>query len=293
LVFIRKKKIKGREYHYLVQSTRVRGRTKKFERYVGLHPPSEKDIERFAQEFDAIKHFIGTKREALENIKARYNEKVRKATDDEMLAFEKELIIKYTYDTNRIEGSSLTYKDTKLLLQEGISPREKPLRDIREAENHVEAYTYVKSQLSSDISQSLILRLHAILKKGVSDDAGKFRTRQVSVGDLIPVGPKLIEQEIQNLISWYGKNKTLNALELAASFHCMFERIHPFFDGNGRVGRLLMNFILLKRRYPVIIVQNRNKRRYYTALRRGDDGNYLYMIKYLLSELENQSRLYS
>jgi len=84
----------------------------------------------------------------------------------------------------------------------------------------------------------------------------------------------------------HKKNKKLHSLELATIFHCDFERIHLFFDGNGRIGRLLLNFILLKNNFPIIIIQNKNKRRYYNSLRRADNGNYLYMVKYLFSELK-------
>jgi len=224
----------------------------------------------------------------LEKIKKDYIDKLKNGKKDELKHIEEEIIIKFSYDTSRIEGSSLTYKDTKMLLQEGISPKGKPLRDIKEIENHKKAFLYMKENLDRDIDKKFILELHGLLKKDVTEDAGEFRDAQVYVGDLVPIKSSMIVAEINNLISWYRKNKKLHPLELSAVFHCIFERLHPFFDGNGRVGRLLLNFILLKNDYPVIIIQNKNKRRYYNALRRADDNNYLYMIKYLFSELEKQ-----
>ena len=232
--------------------------------------------------------FLFSKKEAIDRIKKDYLTKLKKGKKDELKNIEDEIITKFTYDTGRIEGSSLTYKDTKMLLQEGISPKEKPLRDIKEAENHKNAFLYMKKNLKKDINKKFILELHELLKKDVSEDAGKFRDAQVYVGDLIPIKASMIERELYNLISWYRENKRLHPLELGVAFHCVFEKIHPFFDGNGRIGRLLLNFILLKNNYPVVIIQNKNKRRYYNALRRADDGNYLYMIKYLFSELEKQ-----
>ena len=288
MVFVRKKKIKGREYYYIAIPTKKDGKWKKIERYVGLNPPSEKDLRKYLEEFDSSKEFIRSKLEDLNKIKGRYINKLKTAKKDEIISLEEELITKFTYDTSRIEGSSLTYKDTKMLLQEGITPKEKPLRDIKEAENHKKAYFYMKQNLKDDIDKRLILKLHEILKNDVAEEAGQFRDGQVYVGNLIPVKASMIETEIDKIISWYKKNKRLHPLELTTVFHCDFERIHPFFDGNGRVGRLLLNFILLKNNYPVIIVQNKNKRRYYNALRRADSGNYLYMIKYLFSELKGQ-----
>lgn len=292
-LFARKKKIKGREYYYIVKSTRLsKNKWKKIEHYIGLNPPSKKDLEKYEMEFNSIKEFLLSKKNELEKIKILHLNKIKKATKDELINLEEEIITKFTYDTNRIEGSSLTYKDTKMLLQDGISPKEKPIRDIKEAENHKSTFIYMKSNLSKDITKEFILTLHKMLKENVTEDAGTFRDAQVRVGGLIPIRADMIETEISNLISWYKKNKKTYPLELASIFHCIFERIHPFFDGNGRVGRLLLNFILLKNNYPMIIIQNKNKRRYYTALKRADNGNYLYIIKYLFSELEKLSKIY-
>lgn len=284
-LFVRKKKIRGREYYYVVKSTRAGDRWKKIERYIGINPPSKKDLEEYDKEFDSAKEFINSKKDILEKIRKEYNDKIKKATKDELDNIEEEVMIKFTYDTSRIEGSSLSYKDTRMLLQEGITPAGKPVRDIKETGNHKEAYVFMKNNLRRDVDEKLILEFHSMLKKDVTEDAGKFRDAGVRVGDLIPVKAGMVESELNNLLSWYKKNKKLHPLELGAVFHSVFERIHPFFDGNGRIGRLLLNFILLKNRYPVIIVQNKNKRRYYNSLRRADDGNYLYMIKCLFSEL--------
>lgn len=289
-MFVRKKNINGREYYYLVQSTRIAAdKWKKVERYIGLNPPSPKEMKEYAKEFDTIKHFFAEKKDILEEIKNKYQTKIKNATADELLQIETETITQFTYDTSRIEGSSLSYKDTKMLLEEGITPKEKPLRDITEAENHKRAFLFMKNSLSTDITKEFILQLHKILKEHVTEDAGIFRTGQVRVGNLIPIKANMLPQEIENLLEGYNENKKeLHPFELAAEFHCTFERLHPFFDGNGRVGRLLLNFILLKHKYPVIIIQNKNKRRYYTALQRADDGNLLPMLKYLLSEIEQQ-----
>lgn len=291
LVFVRKKKIKGREYYYVVHSTRVKGKYKKIERYIGINPPSQKDLQKYMEEFDSIKEFLFSKKNELDKIKQNYLNKLKTGKKDELKNIEKDIITKFTYDTSRIEGSTLTYKDTKMLLEEGISPKEKPLTDIKETENHKKAFLYMKENLKKDINKKFILELHRILKEGVIEDAGKFRDAQVRVGNLIPIKASMIKTEFNNLISWYKDNKKLHPLELSAVFHCNFERLHPFFDGNGRVGRLLLNFILLKSRYPVLIIQNKNKRRYYNALRRADNGNYLYMIKYLFSELVDYWKL--
>lgn len=293
VVYVRKKKIKGREYYYAVISTREDAQVKKKEHYIGTNKPSEEDLKDLASEFDSTKRYLDSIKKELAEIKHAYRKKIENATSDELNRLEDEAAVRFTYDTSRIEGSSLSYKDTKLLLNEGITPGDKPIKDVKEIQNHKEAHHYMKENLKKNIDVRFMLRLHAILKKDVTEDAGSFRNGQVLVGDMVPVKPSMIEPEINNLIAWYAENKAMNPLEMAAVFHSIFERVHPFFDGNGRVGRLLLNHILLRKGYPLLIIQNKNRRRYYNALRRADDGNYLYMVKYLFYELKQSVKRYT
>ncbi|MBU0756783.1 MAG: Fic family protein [Nanoarchaeota archaeon] len=289
MTFIRKKKVNNKEYYYLVKSTRVDGNVKKFERYLGISIPPKKVLSQIEKDFDTTKSFIELNKDTLNYINKKYQEKNKNAGFDELNRLEEEFLIRFTYNTNRIEGSTLTYSDTRYVLNDGLSPKDKPIRDIKEAENHKKCFFYLKEQLPNDFDEPMILALHKILKNNVSEDAGKFRTGNVSVGNFVPVMHKMVELEINNLLEWYNKNKKIiHAFELASIFHCEFERIHPFFDGNGRVGRLLLNFILMKKGYPPIIVMNKNRRRYYNALEKADDANYTLMFKYLLSELKKQ-----
>jgi len=285
LVYIRKKKIKGRDYYYAVHSTRVGNKVKKIERYLGINKPKKSDIIKLSKEYNSIKAFLDNNNESINKIKEEYQEFLETASSDELNKNEENIITLFTYDSNRIEGSKLTLKDTKTLLIDGITPREKPLRDIKEAENHKNAYLFIK-EYNKDIDKSFIKELHKMLKENVSEDAGTFRDRQVVVGDLVPVKADMIKSEINNLIKWNRNNKDLHLIERVSIFHCIFERIHPFFDGNGRVGRLLMNYMFLRDGFPIVLIRNKNRRRYYNALRRADEGNYLFMIKYIYSELE-------
>ncbi|MFH1511447.1 MAG: Fic family protein [Candidatus Woesearchaeota archaeon] len=287
MVFVRKKLISGRIYHYLVKSTRIGpGKWKKFERYIGLAMPSKLDLHKFDLEFDSIKEFLLSNKKKFEGIRQANLLLLKKGTKDQLKAFESEKVIRFTYDSNRIEGSSLTYKDTKMLFEHGLSPQ-KPVADIKESQNHREAYFFMKQDLGKPVSAQLLLDLHRKLKSGLTEDAGKFRDAQVHVGDLVPLRADMIGLEIGNLIAWYRKNRKMHPFELACTFHAIFERIHPFFDGNGRVGRLVMNHILMSRGYPLVIIRNRNRRRYYSALRKADLGDYLPLIKYVFSEIES------
>jgi Fic family protein len=293
MVYIRKKRIKNNEYYYLVKSIRIgKNKWQKIERYLGKKLPSKKVLKEMEIDFDKTKTFLDKKMHFLNDIQNLYKDKIKNSSKDALRNLEEGLLIKFTYNTTRIEGGTLSYSDTLTLLKHQISPRAKPLRDVKETENHKEVFLYLKNNIGKKINEDIILRIHDLLKKGITEDAGKFRTANVTVGDLVPVRPSLIRGEIKNLIQWYENNKKMHCFELATIFHCEFERIHPFFDGNGRVGRLLMNFILMKNDFPLIIIQNKNRKRYYRSLRKADDGNYLPMLKYLLFELKQQESYY-
>src|SRR3989338_5360914 len=126
-MFLRKKRINGREYYYLVQSTRVGGKEKK----------------RVFWEFDSVKSFLQKKQKVLESITSKHAKDMKRMPQDYRDDFFKQFVTKFTYDTSKIEGGTLSYKDTALLLNEGIAPAHKPSRDIREAENHKKAYELV------------------------------------------------------------------------------------------------------------------------------------------------------
>tara|TARA_Y100000310_G_scaffold345863_1_gene471758 strand:+ start:28005 stop:28880 length:876 start_codon:yes stop_codon:yes gene_type:complete len=290
MVYVSKKKVGKKDYYYyLVRSSRPP--YGKITKYFGNNKPSKEDIDRFKEEHGTIKLLLDSKKEILDKLKESFNKKVRGSTKDELRKFKEELMIQFTYDTSRIEGSSLSYEDTRMLFKHGINPK-KNLRDVRETEHHKRLFEYIWNGLDRKLNKELILDLHRILKKDITEDAGKFRDRQVMVGNLVPVKASMVEKELDDLIEWYEKNCKIYPIELASIFHANFERIHPFFDGNGRVGRLLLNFILLKMEFPLVIIQNKNKRRYYNALRRADDGEYYYLVKYVIFEMENMKKFY-
>ncbi|HZX45609.1 MAG TPA: Fic family protein [Candidatus Nanoarchaeia archaeon] len=284
MAFVRRKSVNGKLYYYLVKSVR---NGKNIERYIGLNQPGKKDIQLFEEEHSILASFLEKSEPFLSEVKKAYRKKLARGSKDEITQFEEMIVTQLTYNTNRIEGSRLTYKDTNLLLNHGIVPGNKTIRDVKETENLKKVYLFSKGY-KKDIDESLILSLHRILKEGISEDAGAYRTAGVMVGDMVGLNCKLISLEIKNLLAWYNKNKNkLHPLELTAQFHCTFERIHPFFDGNGRVGRLLLNHTLSRKGYPPLIIQDKNKKRYYNALIKGQKGNYYLMIKYMASELEN------
>lgn len=204
----------------------------------------------------------------------------------------------FTYNSNAIEGNSLTLEETSFLLFERRVPSAKSLREINETLNHKSAFDYMLSY-KGNISKEFICELHRVvvqntLREDLIPEIGKYRTLQVFIHgrDWIPPKPEEVPQEMKSLLSWYAKNnKKLHPLVLAAYFHVAFEIIHPFVDGNGRVGRLLLNFILHKYGYPMINIPNKIKFRYYESLKKATLAGNLRPFIEILLELYKETKL--
>ncbi len=177
----------------------------------------------------------------------------------------------YIYNTNSIEGNTLTLEETNLLLNEGKTPEGKELREIYDHINEKETFDLLLTE-KPEITQELIIKIHALLLKNVDNRVGNFRDGNVRVAGagFDTSDSRYVLIDIKLLIKWYVENKKkLHPLILAAVFHEKFERIHPFFDGNGRTGRMLINLILLRANLPPLIVKNKERKEYYHVLNLG------------------------
>jgi len=194
-----------------------------------------------------------------------------------------QFILKLTYHSNSIEGSTLTEQDTAAILFDNVALSDKSLIEQMEAKNHQTALNYLFHHLSKKekIDENLALKLHSILMNGICSDAGIYRSHGVRIiGVSLPTAnyasvPKLIK-EIMLLLD--EKNKDIVAL--SADFHSRFEQIHPFSDGNGRVGRLLMNAMFLQANFAPAVIHQQQKQAYYTYL-------YKAQIKEDMNQLED------
>src|SRR3990167_7320361 len=186
--------------------------------------------------------------------------------------------IEMTYNSNAIEGNSLTLKETFWVINEGITIKGKPLKDHLEAKDHYQAldflYELVDKSARPTLSEKLIRELHSLVMKRSDDEwAGRYRTSNVAIGgsEHTPPDAGVVPAKMQALISWFGRNqKRLHPVELAAILHHKLVYIHPFFDGNGRTARLAMNLILMKAGYPLVIILKNDRKKYYRALSQAD-----------------------
>ena len=190
--------------------------------------------------------------------------------------------IHFAYNTNHIEGNSLTEEQTRyifetntLFIEDGQS--EAKVDDIIETANHFKLVDYMLDIADEDLSEEMIKEFHKILKAGTSDErkkwfnVGEYKTLENEVGGKNTTSPNDVSKEITKLLNWYNglKNATIEEI---IEFHCKFERIHPFQDGNGRVGRIIMFKECLKNNIIPFIILDKNKAFYYRGLSEYEKG---------------------
>ncbi len=184
------------------------------------------------------------------------------------------LAIEYTYESNRIEGNTLTLQETHMVVNDGLTINGKSMREHLEAINHYEAIEFIKDLVkkNASITESVLLQIHNLVLRGIEPQhAGKYRNIQVMIGGSshIPPAPYLVKKEMEDYFIWYNENKNrLHPVILAAEMHEKLVSIHPFIDGNGRTSRLLMNLILLQNGYVIANIKGdkTNRMAYYEAL---------------------------
>ncbi|WP_097028283.1 Fic family protein [Clostridium peptidivorans] len=188
--------------------------------------------------------------------------------------------VELTYNSNAIEGNTLTITETKVILEDGITiGRGKTLKEHLEVINHKEAIDYIEDIVNRnmDIDENVIKDLHYIILKSINNEnAGRYRKLNVLISGSNHRPPEhfLVPEKMEELIKWYDENKNnLHPIILAAEFHHKFTFIHPFIDGNGRCGRLLMNLILMRNGYPITVIKMEERNEYMSALEKASVKN--------------------
>lgn len=186
-----------------------------------------------------------------------------------------QIIIEWTYNSDAIEGNSLTLRETKLVLEDGLTISGKSLREHLETINHKEAIEFIEKLVRKTLSiNTLAIRqIHSLILSKIDDEeAGKYRNLKVFISGSKHVFPEAIEVSalMSDFNKWLkGKNRKQNIIEYAAEAHFKLVDIHPFVDGNGRTARLLMNLILMKCGFPPAVILKVDRKRYYNCLDKG------------------------
>lgn len=194
---------------------------------------------------------------------------LRPLTEGEVARLREEFLIEFTYNSNAIEGNTLTLRETAMVL-EGVTIDQKPLKDHLEVVGHKEAYAYILElvQQKTELTEREIKEIHALVLMNKPRDRGIYRSVPVRImgASHQPPQPYLVAKQMEALMIDYQEMKEkLHPVEATAGFHLRFEGIHPFIDGNGRTGRLIMNLELMKHGYPPINVKFTDRRKYYDA----------------------------
>lgn len=282
MVNVVKRRKGNHDYYYLYHDSK-KGKRKQREVYLGKVIPEdiEEQKKSFAIELEREKWIP-----ELETIHVNFKNKKKTIPKSIQEKNFKSFSVKFTYNTQRIEGSTLTLKDTTFLLEYGLSPSNRPTNDIKETEIHQKLFLEIMEQ-KDDLSLALVKKWHKKLFQQTKPDiAGILRDHdvQISQSEFIPPPHATVNFLISGFFTWYNSSKKkLHPVELAALVHLKFVTIHPFGDGNGRTTRLMMNYVLNAFDYPLMDVDYADRRSYYTALEKSQrKDDYLPFLQWFM-----------
>ncbi len=207
------------------------------------------------------------------------------------------LELEYTFESNRIEGNTLTLRETDLVINEGLTISGKSMREHLEAINHQEAIGYIKHLIekNSFLNEKEVLSIHNLILRGIHpEDAGRYRRVQVMIkgSSFMPPQPFMVAKEMEDFFIWYETNKNnLHPIVLASEMHERLVTIHPFIDGNGRTSRLVMNLILLQNGYVIANIKGDydSRMQYYNALEIAQTKNKKEDFLLFVAQIEKES----
>lgn len=215
----------------------------------------------------------------------------RPLTEGELERLNEEFLTEYTYNSNAIEGNTLTLRETDLVLR-GLTIDKKSLKEHLEVIGHRDAFDYVRQLVSEkcEISEKIIKEIHYLVLADKREDRGVYRKVPVRIMGAAheTAKPHLIMEQMQKLIEEY-KNSNEDIVTKLARFHIEFEAIHPFIDGNGRTGRLLVNLELMKAGYPPIDIKFTDRLKYYNAFDEYHEKNNLSAMSDMFAMYLNES----
>jgi len=277
MVFVRR----INNYFVLAHSIRDGAKVRQKTKYLGKTLPPKTRLEQLKKEFlqelsgERYQYLSAKDIEDVDQKRKEYDSKLAKLSTLEKEKQFQEFMIRYTYDSSKLSGVDVTFRQTYLILKDGIVPKDfKNLKIVKEIENHEKGIVAITTY-AGKLDLNFLKKLHRILFSGVDDlIAGKLRSelkRDVRIGGTTYVPPKWkqVDKEIYLLFKWYSSiNRKLHAIELAALIHLKLISLQPFVDGNSRLSRLIMNWILWRRKYPLIDIRIEDLEDYYDVMDR-------------------------
>ncbi len=215
--------------------------------------------------------WLGDKTPEIEACKIHYNNEFRKNPAPTKQEIYKNFIIEFAYNTASIEGNTIKLDEARKLLDEGLTPKNRTLREIYDLQNTEKVFLFLLEK-KQELSHDLIINIHKSLMENIDDRMG-YRTSDVRVirANFKATPAPYVKTDMDILFKWYEQSKKyLHPLVIATIFHHKFEKIHPFMDGNGRTGRILFDAVLINNNYPPVIVHKKKRDKYLQALRTAD-----------------------
>lgn len=305
MAYIERQQRGGNQYYYVSKNFRIGANTwKKIRRYCGIEKPSQGEFKRILDEIDAEARKKGWLRkktshkflqeglaETLEDVKQNFNRWYGRLDEVSRKKFDSDFLVRFTYNSNAIEGNRLSLRETSMILNEAVIPSGATTKDFNEAINGRDCLEYIKSY-KGNLGKKLILKVHEELVKNTGCRiVGGYRDSHVKISgsEWTPPEPEKVEAEINKVLTWWRNNQNkLHPVELAGVTHNMLVRTHPFTDGNGRTSRVIMNWILMRKKYPMFYIENREKIGYYHTIEDGDRGDDSKFINYLAETIISQ-----
>ena len=246
----------------------------------------------YPYEFDGLSSYL----QRIEEKKSRLDA-LRPLPSYAVAKLKESLNLEWTYNSNSIEGNTLTLRETKMVIEDGFTIKGKSLREHFEAVNHHDAIEFVEQLVSSQepLTRRLICEVHGlVLQKIEKEYAGRFRNSgvRISGANFVPPNALKIDALMEELIDWVNHSDHLDDIIRATIFHHRFVHIHPFFDGNGRTVRLIFNLLLMRRSYPPAIILKNDRKKYYDALNKANEGDYSKLVLLVCQALERSLDIY-
>jgi len=299
--YIEVMKRNGKDHYFAIRNFRISGnRWKKIKRYLGTARPDRTAQKRAFDWIDdeAVKRgLIRTSRyryleegeaERLQDLKDSFRLWYARLDSIERDKFDTDFLIRFTYNTNAIEGNRLSLRETAMILTEDIVPKGGSLRDINEALNARDAMGLMKAHRGG-LNKRFLLNLHEELTKETGCRlVGQYRDSVVRIAgsSWVPPPPGKVQEQMRRLFNWYNYHKDrMHPVEIGSIFHTRLVEVHPFTDGNGRTARMVMNWIISSGGYPMFHIEKTNRYDYYEAIESADKGDDRAFVRYIVDRI--------
>ena len=306
MTYIETLKRNNKEYYYLTKNIRLSlSQWKKIRIFLGDKKPSKEELKKHAKEIEnKAKPFLKLSNyaylsehdaETLQDLKESYNIWLKHIPKSVKEKLNEDFVIRFTYHSNAIEGNRLTLRQTALILKDKVIPSGVRAQDYNEAINGKECLDYIKDY-RGELNIRFLEKINGILTKNTSVLYGgriRFFDVQIQGSTHVPPSYTEVKKYMLNFLKWYSAKKNkLHPFELAALIHAKLAWIHPFEDGNGRTARAVMNFILMKKGFPMFFIPFEKRERYCQSLDIADKGDYKGYISIMLQLIIDQIRSY-